>query len=228
MKLTIPFINFNNYVVLKCYTNNKLVCDGFPIVLSSRLPSIKAVSDASGGLRTCYGYTSSLKRSASLPMWMSIGVRSVNGEVGLAKPDERSGVCDFDFSHNEDAYLKLDSMVVVKIIPPWVLEEATGVQFILASNIRNNTPMKIPSGVCDFKYQHAINVFNYISTYDHSYEVTAGTPVLALYPMTDKKLYVESHYDVKKFEELSSKTSTRAFFSSNTAKIKKAICSHAK
>lgn len=226
MKLKVPFINFKNYVVLKCYTSNAQVATAFPITAASEIPPIKSKGNYPSTFRTCTGRVATLKTSASLPMWVSVEISSDSGTVNVVKSDETPNLCELDWSHNDDPYVSLDRMAILRLNTPWWLEEDTGIDFVVAANIMNPTQMHTPSGVANFKWQHDLNLFNYIRTeVKNSYTVIAGTPVLSLYPLTDKKLYVESYYDVGKTDYLATKTTTRAFFGNHAARVKKALCS---
>lgn len=224
MKLTVPYLSFKNYVVLKCYTSNAQVATAFPIKLASEHPPIKSKGNYPSTFRTCTGRVATLKTSASMPMWLSVNVDVYDGAINVQRSDESPGLCELDWSHNDDPYVSLDNMAILRFNTPWFLEEDTGVNFVVAANIMNPTQMHTPSGVANFKWQHDLNLFNYIRTNSNTnYTVTAGTPILSLYPLTEKKLYVESYYDVAKTDYLISKTGTRSFFGNHAARIKKAL-----
>lgn len=232
MKLKVPFLNFKNYVVLKCYTDNGMLHSAFPVTLSARQSVIKTDPARPYGFRTCTGRTATLKRSATIPMWVTYDVDVRDGDAYVFKADEHPDLCKLDWVLNGDAYMgadKLDQMLIMKLDSPWWFEEETGVDFLYAPNIHNTTRWHSPSGILNFKYQHAVNLFNYIHVAsNHQYRVIAGTPAVSYYPLTDKKLYVESIYDVDKVKYLKDKCTTRPFWGSHADRVKQAICSHAK
>jgi hypothetical protein len=232
MKLKVPFLNFKNYVVLKCYTDNGMVHSAFPVKLGIEYGRIKTRKDVLYGFRTCTGRTATLKRSATLPTWVTYDVYTKDGTATIYHSDAQPEMVKADWDLNEDAYLgadKLDKMLILKLDSPWWFEEDTGVNFVYAANVHNTTRWHTPSGILNFKYQHAVNLFNYIHVAtDHHYSVVAGTPAISYYPLTDKKFYVESIYDVAKTKYLKDKCVTRPFWGNHAVRVKNALCSHAK
>lgn len=247
MKLKLPFFNKQNYIVLNCYHANKRTVELAPIVLSSKLPELpfnnrlgdknvdKSFLNGSTEIlesegyartqptaRTCYANIASLKISATVPMWTSCNVRSTeNNGIFVEMSDKRDIIGAVDYRHTNDPYFSSPDMVIVKLITSWHLEEKTGVPFVLASHLRNFTPMRIPSGIMNYRDQHSVNIFNFVHLSNHEYTVKFGTPIVSLYPMTDKKLYVESHYDPQKSAELLDRSQTKPYFMHNVLKMGK-------
>lgn len=215
--MKIPFLNKQQYIVLKCYTNNSVVAEALPI--SNKPPLMRNKPTKGKTFKSCYGRLMSEKRSATVRMWQSLRVRSGEDGITMSTPD--GNLSNFDYSHNYDEHYRLSGMSVVKIMTPWVLQEATGVEFVHASHIRNTSQMRIPSGIVNFKHQHAITIFNLISDHPHEYMVSAGAFLTSLYPLSDKPLHVEAFYDVKKHEELYYKAASKMFFDNNLLRVKR-------
>ena len=214
MKLSIPFLNRKNYVLLKCYNDNKYIVDAFPITRGSdninKLP--KSLTDGNtGSFKTCYGHLGAKTTTATVPMWLSFHAAYINGQPEYYLSDTQEDVVSINFGHANDPVYDHSNLCVTKIISRWYLEEDTGVNFVYAHHIKNYTKMRVPSGIKEFKYQHGLQLFNLLDKTDHSYTVTAGTPVVSLIPLTDKEFRVESHYDPDKVKELES-TQMRAYF----------------
>lgn len=224
MKLKIPFLNMKNYVVMKCYHNNRTVVENAPIVLSNKIDPIKKTNITTPSFATCYGYVASLKRSATVPMYTDFDVE-VNelGHINYHIADKLHVTASFN--HAEDPlYVDTtnnDHLVVSKISNGWLVEEDTGVNFVMASHIRNTTAMRIPTGTTNFKHQHTLAIFNVISREPQRYRVKFGTPTIALFPLTDKPFYVESIFDPAKVEELDIKSSSHPHFTGTCLKLSK-------
>lgn len=215
MKLKIPFINYKNYIVLKCYHPVKYVAECAPIIISSKLPAYpKDIRNEhqEATFKMCYGNIASLKTSATLPSWYSFKMEVKNGKVGCDVSDPTPQMGSVDFHHGLDAAYGCKHMFLAKFTSAWAIEEDTGVPFVMAQHIRNNTAMRLPSGVLNFKYQHSLNVFNLVDKHDHTYSVNVGTPIAALYPMSEKRLYVESYHDPDKANELYTNDAARPYF----------------
>jgi hypothetical protein len=172
--------------------------------------------------RTCFGRVSALKRSATvlMPSSVSIEVKEDLHAYYHFSEDNNSYVT-MTFQHNTDPYYNPKDGILSKMNLPWRMQEDTGVSFVFARHIRNMTHMMIPSGVSDFKHQHSMNVFNLIRKVPHSYIVDFRTPLLALYPQSDKPLHVESYYDIYKFNELQEKTAIKSWFTGSGLKLNK-------
>lgn len=235
MKISLPFFNRKRYIVLKAYTDNKRLCDYAPITRSSMLPPPEYLSHKNPvdksffkqepTFRTCFAHVASLKTSAVVPAWSSFKI-SVDDDLKIQvhTSDVSNTLGRTVFDHNQDPYYDTKDFYVVKHVCNWFCEEDTGVKFVYAHHIKNNTNMRIPSGIVDYKHQHSMNIFNLVSKHTHAYDIPFKTPMVALYPMSDLPLYVESYHDPEKMHELGSSSEAR-FWDTGTAlklaKIKK-------
>ena len=128
---------------------------------------------------------------------------------------------DVLYDHIFDPIYKAEQTAITKITMPWVLEEKTGVNFVLAKHIMNTTPMNIPSGMTSFGFQHSLNIFNQMMTKDHTYKVDWGTPIASLYLVSEKKLIVQSIYDKQNYEKLPDKNHSRPTWRARGLKLYK-------
>jgi hypothetical protein len=138
----------------------------------------------------------------------------LSGMNGNGRPD----MGNIEYGHGLDAAYQCHNAFLGKLTSAWAIEEETGVQFVMAQHIRNNSLMRIPSGILNFKYQHSVNIFNLVAKHDHSFTVKPGLPIVALYPLTEKKLYVESYHDEDRYSYLNKKDSARPYFDANMIK----------
>jgi len=233
MKLNLPFFNRKRYIVLNAYTNNKRLLENAPVTLSSLLPPVpffqdkvkdKSISQKDFNkvptFRSCYGNVIAAKRSAVVPCWSTYTVTVDNNKsLILDSADMFKALGDNHFKHNEDPYYDTSNFHVLKMSSCWLFEESTGVNFVYAQHIRNNTNMRIPSGLIEFKHQNGVNVFNLVPKHPHTYTIPFKTPLVALYPLSDKPFYVESHYNLEKFAELNASTAARFWYTGNSIKL---------
>ena len=224
MKLSLPFFNRKRYILLKCYHNNSYFPEYAPITLSSRLDPIQRgdVDPTHRPFRTCYANVAGLNKSAVLPMWSAL-MLEVHEDGGLSynPADKNPANINLNFDHIQDPTYDHSQCFVTKISNNWRLQEDSGVDFIMCNHIRNTTQMRIPTGVTNFKFQHSLNVFNLVSKIPHRYTIPFKTPIVALYPLSDLPLQVESEYNVAKFEELEHKSAAKSHFTSNVLKLKR-------
>lgn len=223
--MNLPFLNKRNYIVLKAYTYNSAYLDHSPITLANRECPVKS-SGFDGVSSTtfsgCFGRIMGLSKSATIYMPTNIEFAATSGgTVSHVYADERSTGFNVSYDHAQDPDYVTKDTVLSKIELPWMLQETTGAMFVLAKHILNKTMMNIPTGVITFNNQHAANVFNLIPKLDFNYQVNLNTPLVSLYPMSEKKLIVESHHDVAKYEELVDRNTYRPYSSANAVKMAK-------
>ena len=220
MKLKLPFFNRKNYIVVKAYNENSNLVRHAPLIRSSELPPLpffydktdepKKVFNDRLTFRTCYGNVASLKRSLTVPSWQHFKI-SVGDKLNIQvmQSDHEQLLGRVEFGHNEDPYYDTTNFYVVKMINRWFLEETTGVNFVYAQHIRNNTNMRAVSGLINFRDQHCVNIFNLVSKYPHNYDIPFNMPIVALYPMSDKPVHVECYVDKQKADQLAIASTTR-------------------
>lgn len=222
LNLSIPFFNKQNYVVLKCYTYNKLFLDTCPITIGSKAvcPSQNKIEKNKTSFRTCYSRIATLKNSATVLMPSDISF-SVEKDKGIKHRIADENFTKIEYTHTEDSAYGYKDGFVTKISLPWSLEETTGVHFITARHASNHSRMMLPSGMLSYKLKHNLNFFNLVPNENLEYTVKHGTPILSLYSQSEKRLYVESYYDPIKFEELYTKSITSLSFMSTGLKLNK-------
>lgn len=203
--MKLPFLNRNRYIVLKCYTWHKGVFERAPIKVGG--PACPAADGPASyfDLRTnfsaCWSRLRGMKKSATVSAPSSFRIET-DGDKGLQFGAADESVVGVDYEHDFDTAYGVDKdTVITKIITPWHLEEATGVDFVLARHMQNKTMMNILSGVTNFKATCQVNIFNVISKYPHRYEVPFQAPMVSLYPMSDLPLHVECFYSPEMYTQ---------------------------
>ena len=226
MKFNIPFLNKQNYIVLKCYAANSYYSKYAPILLESKrncpIPTKVDDSHMRKSFRTCFGRVDGLKKSATVPMTCTLNVEvkdDLHAHCTISEDNDKFFKVRFD--HMRDPYYSIKDGMLSKIELPWLLEEDSGVSFVFARHIMNTTHMMMPSGVLNFKYQHALNIFNIIRKVPHKYTVDFRTPVISLFPMSEKPLHVECYYDANKYSELLDKSAIKSYSRGHMLKLNK-------
>lgn len=222
--MKLPFLNRKNYIVLKAYTYASCFLDHVPITLANREDPVEknGTERSSSTFVACFGRIMGLSRSATVYMPSNIEfAANSEGTVSHTQADTRSPSFGVSYEHAEDPHYVTTDTVLSKMELPWKLEETSGTTFVLAKHILNKTMMNIPTGVINFDNQHSINVFNLIPKLDFNYEVKFKTPIVSLYPMSEKKLVVESYCDPDKFHDLCARNAYRPYWSANAVKMSK-------
>lgn len=217
--LKLPFFNRIKPVEINFYTASNIIADLAPPVLSSQVehPFEHSVIDEEGlprkTFRTCYSYLKSLKTSVTIPAWCEFSVSVKDGRPRfhfpmdnpvwrntasdcIINPDNQN---DWVSYHRDPNFY--DNVFVSKITNPWIAVCKEKPRWIIGQHTLNTSGMCIPTGIIDLKYQHSINIFNYLPKHDFVYHVKAGTPLVSLYPILepDRPIKVNASYDPDKF-----------------------------
>ena len=225
----LPFLNRKRYIVLKAYTRNSAYLENVPIKIGSKECPVKNKNDFdrdnTASFATCYGRLEGLNRSATVEMptdlYMSCSAKGEDLNIQDKYADKYSKDFSVSYDHVHDKNYVSKNLLVSKVIMPWMLQEETGINFVVARHIRNMSPMIIPTGVCNYKFQHALNVFNCIPKQTLSYDISMGDKLVSIYPLSEKKLVVESYYDPEKYSELRDRNLYQPFWKGSTLKLLK-------
>lgn len=222
----IPFLNRKRYIVLKCYTPYKHYLEAAPITTNPKdyIRPEKHNSDyiyPDRDFSGCYSRVVSRAVSATVPLPISMRVQVEKNNIRHSF----SCNCDFtrlEFAHDKDTtYPRVNDMCVSKLSLPWYLQTDTNTRFVMASHILNSTHMRVLSGVVHFNMTHSLRLFNLIPNIDMQYEVPALTPIISLYPMSDKPLHVEAYADESMCKELAIKDNHRLHYTHSYLKERK-------
>lgn len=231
--LKLPFFNRKRYIVVKAYTDNERILDYTPVQLTSGLPPCKFLhhkvpkqspyneenTKLFPSFRTCYANVKNGKRSFTLPSWSSFDIE-VDNNLKLTVTGGSESI-KIDYEHNKDWYFDNSNFFIVKMVPMWMVEEDTGVDFLYAPHLRDYSNFNTTAGLLNFKHQHSINVFNYVAKFPHKYNIPVQNPLLAFYPISDKPLHVESYFDADRYNALQDKSGYRFHRHASTLKLAK-------
>mgnify|MGYP000058912569 CR=1 FL=1 len=222
--MKLPFFNRKRYLDIKCYTDVQFHIDECPITLSSKLPAMKPCRDVAKydvSFRTCYGDIAGMKRSLAVPSWTEMDFKCVSEKEGAFYRYADTCQGNSKIEPHNDPYYQPRSGTIVKIGSPWMIEEKTGVEFVVAKHIRNMTPMAIPSGITRYDKIHVVNIFNLLPNRPFEYRVPFKKPLVALYPMSDLPMHVECIYDPAMRTRLADKCLNYGHFTANLLKLTK-------
>jgi hypothetical protein len=175
-------------------------------------------------MRKCAGFIDYFSNSVMVPLWSDFVVEvgpvgtvdyqfqfADRRSVGMEHPQVQRGAY---LPPNQYQHMKLDGqwMVSTKDETKWVLSQPTWC-FDSPENVI------IPPGIAEFKHQHHLNVSMFIPRPTDGVRrilLGAGQPLLAMTPMTDKKVVVKTHQVTRhEMDKLNSKT---VFFSGDYLK----------
>jgi hypothetical protein len=201
-------------LVIKCYTPDFATYETAPLTMKSN-KDLFHESDQPRSIRTCYGYISALKKSITVPNWSEFKVVGTDESTNYQYPHENRTWVE---SHN-DPCLKSYSTQVTKICAPWAIESNFNIDIVLAPHVLNTTPMRIASGCMSFYRFHQLNMFNYIHKAPHEYAVPYGLPLVSLFPLTERRVVLETYYDPDRFHELNHRSKSAPFFRGSQIKL---------
>ena len=145
------------------------------------------------------------KKSATVfaPCDIRFQVTKDEGIESTQAPGDMGDLVNIDYGHELDSSYKTHrNICVAKITTPWRIDDKSGTHFVVAKHIQNTTIMNIPSGITSFAASSNVNTFMHIPNITHQFEIPYLTPMIGLYPMTDKPIHIETYCDVQKWDEL--------------------------
>lgn len=195
---------------MKCYTWHAGVAERAPISTGypqkAKAPSNDDFLYPNRYFSTCWSRYGTRKNSATLLAPVAFRF-STDGTSNIQFSEaENNGIVRTDFTHDGDqTYAKVKDVFMVKLIMPWLIDENSGTNFVIARHIHNTSMMNVLSGVTSFKASPSINVFNLVNKVSHQYEVSFKMPLIGIYPMSDLPMHVETYHDTAKYEEIGQK-----------------------
>jgi len=216
-----------NWVDLFCFTNNKTAYDYFPISRArdfipqwwkdipintsnpARENEIQSVSNQVPTMKRCPGIIEYYKKGFMLPLWSDVEIINDNENISFSIVSSAGGNgFDSHLPTQKGGFLSNDIWKHIKIFSPWVFETSEKVDFLYLQPHWNlnelNKDILIPNGHIDFYINHAIEIqlFFNKNTSDTVTTIKAGTPMLHLVPLTDKKIKLHVLYDNSAFDRL--------------------------
>lgn len=195
---------------LDCFTYRQDLYELSPIVKGTKmfpdwwkkLPNSKFNFDEmrlDNTMRSCSGFIDFFRNSVSIPMWTDLALRVDAEEVGNVhwrfSDDETLAI-----AHPTSQYAGYvdDSVQHLKIETPWQFSTKEDVKWVWSGNPWNdimlNRVVVLPA-VVEYKNQHATALQIMISKQKerNDYLIKHGTPVVNLFPMSDKQVEIHNH-----------------------------------
>ena len=85
----------------------------------------------------------------------------------------------------------------LKLISPWLIYEKTGTPFVFTgcpwAQLNDLPDLTVMPGIVNYRYQHGSDVNAFLPKRQQDLQISAGTPLAHLIPMTEKKVKVSTH-----------------------------------
>jgi hypothetical protein len=196
-----------------CFTYDKLTYDFTPIVKSTKvypdwwkeLPNYEAgLQKREDGfyekfdvqnLKNCYAFLEFFKKSITIPNWTDFYIETSYDYYKWysAKTDDMFDAIE---EHGKKQIGKgFKNYHHLKLISPWAISEKTNIQFSWVGfewHLEDYN-FKILPGVINFKVNHATNVNIMVPKVKKEFLLPAGTPLVAIIPLTEKKVILKKH-----------------------------------
>lgn len=189
---------------LDCFITNNSIAELFPIThLREQLPAWwKSMSKTvpaqnfpieMSTIKRCPGFKDLFKNSLCMPAWSEYQLfQDPNFGFSHTAPNSLASGNQHRPGQMEGAFPGYQHF---KLINPWVIQEKTGVPFIMTQaswHCEDPCAYHIPTGSLEFKYQHSVHI-NLIAptpTTLKQFSISAGAPLIYLIPLTEKKIKI--------------------------------------
>jgi hypothetical protein len=202
-------------IVVDAFTSNDAAHDYYPIAKSNRhVPNwwkaLPATLDdpvhrlvKRGTVKRCQGFVDLYSNSFSIPLWSDISIEMeliADQKIWRYKFADKKSWLD---SHDQQQYngiVDYSKYQQLKFNPPWFLEEKSGVKFMMSQHtwniVEESSNFTVLPGIIDFKYQSSVNISTMVRYPEVgllSMMFEAGTPLVHLTPLTDKRVEIKTH-----------------------------------
>jgi len=224
-------------VELHFYTNDPLVYEyfqidrgvkWFPDWIKNIDPALNEpnFSQYKKTIKKCPGVLELYKNSFILPLWTELGINIKNKSVHISVSDNSTRI-DSHADFQRGTFLPQAENIHLKIVSPWRTETKSSVQFLIsACSFSSETLISqfhIPNAIRSYNISAGNNIHAFISNHDQDISIEAGTPLVHIFPLTDKKVNLQCHFDPEKFHYLEALQPNRFSFSGSYFAKKKLI-----
>lgn len=232
-------------ITINCYTSSATVYNQFKIdyaqkfipswwkeIPNTYIPEGKFFSLPT--IRTCPGMTGVYHRGAVIPLWSDLAIELGPKGEGNARWQFSDTHCSA-VSHpveQRGRYLNDKEFLHMKLNSPWHIdceEDISWVWMGMPWNMDDPTEFAVPTGLVEYKYQNAtnINLFLKYAEEKRNLLIPAGTPMVQIVPLDDRKIDIKCHLlSEQEFKESSKGQTSRFVNAYKTAKrtIKSSGC----
>jgi len=232
------------YIDVFCYTNNVSAYEYFPIRQAREfipqwwkdIPN--TVYDENSNYHTkgflkptmkrCPGIIEYYKKGLMIPLWSDIEIiidKNIN-EHGWSTATADRSPFEPHPDYQKGSFLSSSNWFHNKLISPWKIETREPMDFLYLQPHWNlnelNHDIIIPNGYNTFyKDNHSTHIQMFVNkSFDRVVNIEAGTPILHLVPLTDKKIKIHTIYDENRVNMLNKKGARYSFTSKYYTKKK--------
>lgn len=226
---------------LDCFTDRPDVYEYFPIEKGNKcypnwwknLPDKQTFDienmKVNKTMKTCVGFLDFHTKSICMKLWSDLAIRITNDEkTGLKnwayQFSDRHSKIDIHGVEQFEGYVK-NYFQHFKIISPWIFNCKEDISWVYVGNNWSEdlcNEMHIVPGVVDFKYQGntQINFFLKLSGNSTFKIFKHNTPLINMFPMTEKKIKIHNHLITSEELNNKKKKSVSVSFSKKYYKIR--------
>jgi hypothetical protein len=226
-----------NYIDVFCYTNNVNAYEYFPIRQAREfipqwwkdIPNALYVDGCihhtkgfvKPTIKRCPGIIEYYKKGLMIPLWSDVEIivdQNINPEGWLTAAADHSFIESHSNLQKGD-FLSSGDWFHNKLISPWTIETKEPLDFLYLQPHWNlnelNNDILIPNGYSSFyEGNHETNIQMFVNkSFDRVINIDAGTPILHLVPLTDKKIKIHTIYDEDRTSMLRKKGAQYSFVS---------------
>jgi hypothetical protein len=231
------FIFKKKTIVLDCITSNLGIFNYYPIVKSSSIlpnwwknlpdnfvcnktPGFDKLDRYSSTMKKCPGFIDLHKNSITIPLGCDVKIQTKENGVFAYEFADTTGMeknLSIDTHQRQEFGKEFDHLIHLKMISQWMLFEKKGINFYAGMPfwhyIKKLNKVFIPPGIVNYKYQHAAHVNMFMPKANDLIELTAGTPLFNLIPLTEHTVEIKNHIvDEVEFDHLHKFTGMRSKF----------------
>lgn len=199
---------FKNNITITAYVNDNYVSllKTFPISHSAKyLPigwkDIPAENfnwerfEVEANVKGCLGIIGTIKTGFVLPLWSDLAIEW-NDEILKYKFADNMSHCSF---HNPSQYPNFyNDYFIIKLNSPWTLNTTENLKILFTNHFysfNKPEPFIIPYGIIETIHNTtATNIFLFLKKEKETQRIIipAGTPIIHLIPLTDKKIILKN------------------------------------
>jgi len=233
------FIKKNRKIKLKCYTNNRIAYELFPITKARnhipqwwkdiKIPSKNNPEELNKnyGMKGCPGFIEYYKLGYIMPLWTDLTLYSAgkNREFETyAEPSDEFTKVDPHPPYEWSGMYNPKEYMHFKIVGSWLFDCTHSIDWLFGpchwSTDVLPKRLVIPTGHMNYKLFSATNIQMFMERGDDPVTLNAGMPMMHFIPITERNTEIECIYDPEKYQYMMDKH-TRFTFSRIYYKKKK-------
>jgi hypothetical protein len=157
-------------------------------------------------LKTCPGFVDYFNNPGiMIPCWNELSIKTLQNNVTVHYAP--TGLeYDINFHHPDERgdFLNHNKYQHFKIVSPWHFQCKEDIKFMLVQptwGFKNPEDFIIPPSVVEFKYQHGSNINFFVRRRQelHSYQISLGTPLYHIVPLSEREIELKIHYDSRDY-----------------------------